>query len=96
MFIGHFGIGFGAKLLFYLRATEACDAVGRWALWVLVGFLIAIYFSNLFGSPPPSVNAIAWLGQAQWLVVAWGYWIDRHRPSVARKISGEDCHAQST
>jgi len=22
---------------------------------------------------------LAWVGEAQWLFVAWGYWIDRHR-----------------
>lgn len=73
---------FAAMLWLYLRATEACDAVGRWALLGLVVFLVAIYLSNLFGPPPPSVKAIAWLGQAQWLLIIWGYWIDRHRRSV--------------
>ena len=31
------------------------------------------------GPPPPSVNAVAWSAQAMWLLVAWGYWVDRHR-----------------
>jgi hypothetical protein len=44
-----------------------------------VGFLLVIYAGNILGPPPPSVSAIAWIGQAQWLLVAWGYWIDRHR-----------------
>jgi len=26
-----------------------------------------------------SVAAVAWSAQALWLLVAWGYWIDRHR-----------------
>ena len=25
------------------------------------------------------VDAVAWTGQAQWLLVLWGYWVDRHR-----------------
>jgi hypothetical protein len=33
----------------------------------------------VFGAPPPSVAAIAWLGQAQWLLVALAYWVDRER-----------------
>ena len=75
---------FAVTAWLYIRATEASDELGRWGLWVLAGFLIAIYLSNLFGAPPPSVIAIAWLGQAQWLLVGCGYWIDRHRRSVAR------------
>jgi hypothetical protein len=70
---------FGAGVWLYARATRARDATGRWALWGLVLFLLAIYAGNLFGEPPPSVAAIAWIGQAQWLLVLWGYWIDRHR-----------------
>jgi hypothetical protein len=70
----------------YLRVTEPSDAVGKWALCVLIVFLVVIYLANLFGSPPPNVTALAWVGQAQWLLVAWGYWIDRHRRPVATMI----------
>jgi hypothetical protein len=69
--------GLGAAL--YLRATRAKDRTGAWALWSLLGFLLLIHLGNLLGPPPPSVAAIAWVGQAQWLLVLWGYWIDRHR-----------------
>jgi hypothetical protein len=47
-----------------------------------VVFLGVTYVGNLFGAPPPDAMAIAWVGQAQWLLVAWGYWIDRHRVST--------------
>jgi len=63
----------------YLRATRPRDRSGRFGLAGLVLFLVAIYAANLFGPPPPSVGAIAWAGQLQWLLVLWGYWIDRHR-----------------
>ncbi len=63
----------------YTRATVARDRTGTVALWLLVGFLLAINFANLFGPPPPSDTAVAWTAQAMWLLVAWGYWIDRHR-----------------
>jgi hypothetical protein len=54
---------------------------------VLVGFLAFIQLANSFGPPPPSVSALAWVGQAQWLLVAWGYWVDRHRqPATADRI----------
>ena len=70
---------FGLGAAFYLRTTRAKDRTGAWALWLLLGFLLLVHLGNLLGPPPPSVAAIAWVGQAQWLLVLWGYWIDRHR-----------------
>jgi hypothetical protein len=63
----------------YLSATRPVDATGKWALAGLALFLVVIQISNAVGPPPPSVTALAWVGQAQWLLVAWGYWVDRHR-----------------
>jgi hypothetical protein len=74
---------FALGVWLYLRVTEPADAVGNWALWALLAFLVVTYVANLFGPPPPSVTALAWVGQAQWLLIAWGYWIDRHRRQVA-------------
>lgn len=71
-------------LWLYLRATKAIDRIGVWALWGLAAFLLIIQLSNSFGPPPPSVAAVAWVGQSQWLLILWGYWVDRHRrPSAA-------------
>jgi hypothetical protein len=70
---------FAAGVAVYLRATRARDRVGRLAFWALVAFLVIVYLANLFGPPPPSVAAVAWSAEAIWLLVAWGYWIDRHR-----------------
>lgn len=64
---------------FYVRTTKPVDGVGKWAFRALVIFLLAIHAGNLFGEPPPSSQAIAWVGQAQWLLVLWGFWVDRHR-----------------
>lgn len=72
----------GARL--YACATRPIDATGRWAFLGLLAFLLAIYAANLLGEPPPDVEAIAWLGHAQWLLVLWGYWIDRHRAVAYR------------
>lgn len=63
----------------YARSTRARDAAGRWGLVGLVLFLFVVYAGNVLGSPPPSVSAIAWIGQLQWLLVLLGYWVDRHR-----------------
>lgn len=76
---------FAVGLWLYLRATAARDAVGRWALWGLVGLLAAIHAANLVGEPPPNVTVLAWVGQAQWLLVIWGYWVDQHRRPVGLK-----------
>jgi len=66
-------------VLLYARTTTPTDNAGKWGLWTLVLFLSAIYVANLIGPLPPSVAAIAWAGQLQWLLVIWGYWLDRHR-----------------
>jgi membrane-bound metal-dependent hydrolase YbcI (DUF457 family) len=63
----------------YQRATAPKDRTGSLALTGLVAFLLIVYFVNLFSPPPPSPAAVAWGAQAIWLLVAWGYWIDRHR-----------------
>jgi hypothetical protein len=63
----------------YARATRARDWIGRWGFAGLVSFLVLVYVANLAGDPPPSVEAIAWAGHAQWLLVLWAAWVDRHR-----------------
>lgn len=66
----------------YTRGTRPLDAAGRWGLVGLVALLALIQAGNVFGPPPPDVNAIAWVGQAQWLLVLWAWWLDRHRQAV--------------
>ncbi len=68
---------FAAGLWLYLRATRRRDGRGQWPLWTLVAFLLIVYAANLFGAPPPSVPALAWVAHAQWLLVAWGYWAEK-------------------
>jgi len=76
------GLIFGAGFWLYAQGTRARDRMGSVTLWGLVAFLIVTYAANLFGPPPGNVEAIGWVGQAQWLIVAWGYWIDRHRTAA--------------
>lgn len=75
---------FLAGVWLYARATRAPQTGRRVGLWALVATLAVIHAGNLAGAPPPSATAIAWVGQAQWLLVAWAYWVDRrsvaHRP----------------
>jgi len=73
------GLIFAIGVWLYARATAARNMIGKYGFWGLVVFLVVIHASNLFGPPPPSVTAIAWVGQLQWLIVLWGDWIDRNR-----------------
>lgn len=77
---------FAAGVWLYASATRAKDRGGAWAFWSLVAFLALIYAANLFGPPPEQVTAIAWVGQAQWLLVAWAYWTDAHRVSAGKPV----------
>lgn len=70
---------FAIGVWLYATSTKPDDASGRWGLAGLVGFLALIHVGNLFGDPPPSITTIAWVGQAQWLLVVWAYWVDAHR-----------------
>jgi hypothetical protein len=82
----------GGGALVYTRATRPLDRRGSLGFAALLAVLAAIYLASVFGPPPPSVAAIAWAGHLQWLFVAWGYWLDRHRPAHGRRDSpgGDD------
>jgi hypothetical protein len=75
---------FGLGIAVYLRGTRASDRTGTWALWALILFLAAVWVGSLLGPPPPNERVVEWSGLALWLLVPWGYWIDRHRVSVER------------
>ncbi len=63
----------------YALTTRANDRTGRGAFLSLVAVLMLVYLGSAFGPPPPSSATVAWTAQAIWLLVAWGYWIERHR-----------------
>ncbi len=75
---------FVAAATFYLRATRPLDAIGRLACWALLAFLVLGYAGSLFGPPPPSLVALGVTTLVfLWVLVAWAYWIDRHRTPAA-------------
>jgi hypothetical protein len=70
---------FVVSVLLYMNATKAKNKTGTWALPGLIAFLLIFYLMSAFGPPPEKVEMIAWVDMAQWLLVAWGYWIDKNR-----------------
>lgn len=73
------GLMFAAGVWLYLVATRARDRTGSFGLWALAAFLVALYLGNLFGPPPPAARVVAVADFGQWLLVLWGFWVDRHR-----------------
>jgi hypothetical protein len=71
---------FAAGLWLALSATRARDRLGRWGFAGLAALLLLIYAGNARGEPPPSMEAVVWVGVAGGIVlVALAAWIDRHR-----------------
>ena len=73
--LGLFLVGAGI----YARITMPKDRIGSVGFLSLVILLLIIYAANLFGPPPPNVTTVTWSAEALWLVVLWGFWLDRHR-----------------
>lgn len=76
------GLLFALGLYLYKTNTEPVDAVGRYAFVAFAVSLIGIYAASLLGPPPPDETTVAYIGHAQWVLVAWGYWLDRHRVAI--------------
>ena len=76
-----------AGLLLYRQTMRTKNRGGFWALISLVISLVVIYLANVFGPPPPSVQAIKVGGMFMWVFFVWAAFIDRHsvqRESVIR------------
>ena len=73
------GLLFFAAVAFYARTTRARDRAGHIGFWALVAFLLVAHLAAIMSPAPTDVQALAWGGQSVWLLVLWGYWLDRHR-----------------
>jgi len=73
------GLIFLSGIALYVHTTRAKNRAGNFGLWLLCGFLILSHIANILGPPPPSVTAIAWVSQLQWLFVALAFWVDHNR-----------------
>ncbi len=82
------GLFLGGAVI-YQRVTRPVDRLGTIAFGAFIGFLLLVFVGNLVGPPPPSVEPIAWVALAQWLLVAWAAWIDRHRELVVPVSAGK-------
>jgi len=76
------GLIFLGGAYFYITSTKAINKKGQILLWALLFFLSLTYTMDIIGPPPPSVTAITLSGFSQWLIIAWGYWIDRNRKDI--------------
>lgn len=76
------GLMFALGLYLYKTNTEPVDAVGSYAFVAFAISLIGIYAASLLGPLPPDETTVAYIGHAQWVLVAWGYWLDRHRVAI--------------
>lgn len=82
------GLMFLAGIFLYVRSTRATDRIGKIAFWAFIGFLVIVWMGNTFGPPPPDVSSLGYVGLSLWLLVAWGYWIDRHRTYKEDVVTG--------
>jgi hypothetical protein len=76
------GALFVVGVVLYARSTIAVDRTGRYAFWALIGFFALGWIVNMLSPPPPNETMLAIGGLVFWLIVPWGFWIDRHRKSV--------------
>jgi hypothetical protein len=71
---------FAAGLWLALSATRARDRLGRWGFAGLAALLPLIYAANVTSPPPPSVEAVGWVGGIGGFIFwALAVWVDRHR-----------------
>ena len=72
----------------YTRATRPLDRIGRFGWWIYATVLAVLFLASN-GSPPPSVNALAWTALGIWLFVPFAYWVDKHRILIVPPSRGD-------
>ena len=73
------GFLFISAIYIYIRVTKPIDRIGNYGFWGFIAVLLISYIANIISPPPPNIKAVAYAGFAQWLFIAWAYWIDRHQ-----------------
>lgn len=73
------GALFTAGVIIYSKTTRAQDGIGEYGFRTFVALLVLIYLVAMMGAPPANGSAVETAGFFGWILVAWAYWIDRHR-----------------
>ena len=73
---------FAGGIYLYTKTTKANDKIGIWAFWGLMVFLSVGWLGSIFGPPPESVEMLAYSALTVWILILWGFWIDKHRSPV--------------
>ncbi|MBC87063.1 MAG: hypothetical protein CL677_07765 [Bdellovibrionaceae bacterium] len=71
---------FSAGIYLYLKSKTNMSQSRKIGFWSLIIFLLVIYLANVFGPKPPldaPSAMIAGPALAMWLIVLWGYLVDR-------------------
>jgi membrane-bound metal-dependent hydrolase YbcI (DUF457 family) len=79
---GTLALEFGMLILgmtLYLLTTRPANRTGTYSFMALIVFLVVTYILNILGPLPPDGKAVAYSALLLWLLVPWGYWIDRNR-----------------
>lgn len=63
----------GGAYLYY----ESARPPRKWGYISLIAILFIIHILNVYGPPPPSVNAVAGSALLMWLFVIWAWWLER-------------------
>ena len=81
-----YGLGLWNSVPATIAVELALLAAGLWIysrsrpihsrLWVFAGALLLIYAGNVFGPPPPSVEALTGVAFVQWLLPLWAGWAE--------------------
>jgi membrane-bound metal-dependent hydrolase YbcI (DUF457 family) len=66
-------------VILYMGATRPANKMGKYTFVLLIVFLLVTYVINILGPPPPDYRMVAYAALLLWLLVPWGYWIDRNR-----------------
>ncbi|HTT33465.1 MAG TPA: metal-dependent hydrolase [Methylomirabilota bacterium] len=67
-------------VLLYAGVTTARDRIGRYAFLAYVLVLLLLFIGDRFSAAPPTVSEIIWSGIiAEFVLLAWPWWFDRHR-----------------
>ena len=66
-------------VVIYVGVTRPRDNVGTRSLAGFIAVLLLLFFIGLFAPPPAGERAVAVVSLVLWLLVPWGYWIERNR-----------------